>query len=139
MAALAAGFFSYGVAGIRGAQASRVDREDREQRVRTFLATGNRTAVMEKPTHANGEPVLDRLESPLLQQVLPAAFRRELAKRAGHEAFAAAQPGAVTTFVRTLMKLGWLILVLGVAGLGSHLILTCRARGWEGTGRTSDV
>jgi hypothetical protein len=139
MAALAAGFFSYGVAGIRGAQASRVDREDREQRVRTFLATGNRTAVMEKPTHANGEPVLDRLESPLLQQVLPAAFRRELAKRAGHEAFAAAQPGAVTTFVRTLMKLGWLILVLGVAGLGSHLILTCRPRGLEGTGRTSDV
>ena len=120
LAAVGLGWIGYGVAGVREAAASRADRQDREQRVRGFLATGNRTLVMERPTHANGEMVLDRLESPLLQGLLPAPFRRELAARPGHAAMADAGPGPVTTVARTLMKLGALIALLGLAALGWH-------------------
>lgn len=121
IAAVGIGLIGYGIAGLKGAGESRVDREDRERRVRLFLATGNPTPVMEKPTHTNGEPVIDRLESPLLQTILPAAFRRELAARPGHSALASATAGPVTTAARTLMKLGPLIALLGLVALGLHV------------------
>ena len=119
--AVGIGLICYGIVGLKGAGESRVDREDRERRVRLFLATGNPTPVMEKPTHTNGEPVIDRLESPLLQTILPAAFRRELAARPGHSALASAAAGPVTTATRTLMKLGPLIALLGLAAMGLHV------------------
>ena len=125
--AMAIAWIGYGRAGLKGAAASRIDREDREDRVRRFLATGNRTVVMEKPPHAQGEPVLDRLESPLLQRILSAAFRRELAARPGRAALAGAEPGPITTLVRTLMKVGPFFAVLGLVALSAHVWRSRRA------------
>jgi hypothetical protein len=110
------------VAGLRGfplAHASWQERAEVEQRVREFLATGKPASVLEKPPHHGGEAVVARLESPGLRAVLPAAFRRELQRRASAPAGAPAEAGWLTAGVRTAMKLGGLLGLLGAVGLGA--------------------
>ena len=71
--------------------------------------------MVEKPPHhgAYGHNVADLLDSPLLQPILPAPYRRSLAARSP-QASPPPEAGAVTLAVRTLMKAG-----LVLAGVGS--------------------
>jgi len=115
---VAAGLLAAGGRGFPLARASWEERAEVERRVREFLATGERGPVLEKPPHHSGEAVLARLESPLLREVLPAAFRRERQRREPVAAGAPVEAGWLTVGARTAMKLGWPLALLGAVGIG---------------------
>ena len=118
---VAAGLLGAGWRGFPLARASWEERAEVERRVRDFLATGERAPVLEKPPHHAGQAVLARLEAPLLRDVWPASFRRELQRREPSPAAVPAEAGWLTTAARTAMKLGWPLGLLGLAGLGLWL------------------
>lgn len=116
-----AGLVGNGTKGIAGARESGVTRGDMDQRIRIFLATGNRAPLMEKPPNHSGADVADRLESPLFQRVMPAAYRRALATARGAQAESRVEAGPVTFLARTLMQLGPVVASLGVVGFAYAL------------------
>jgi hypothetical protein len=114
--AVVAGFISIGIKGISGARESEATRAELDHRIRVFLSTGNPAPLTEKPPHHTGSEVVARLESPLLQKVLPAPYRRALASRESNAAAPSPTAGALTLTVRTLMKAGPFIMGLGLIG-----------------------
>lgn len=120
LGAAGAGLLVLGVRGVHGARDSRESHAEFDRRIRRMLSTGDRTPVVEKPPAFTGQTVADRLESPLLQPILSAPHRRALAERSGNLASAAAITGGpVTVIVRTMMKVGPVVFLLGLIGLGA--------------------
>lgn len=111
------GFAAVGVRGVSLARETGATRAELDHRIRLFLATGNVTPVMEKPPHHGGQGVIEKLESPLLRQILPAPWRRVIATREG-KGTEGIEAGPVTIAVRTLMKMGAVIALVGLAGCG---------------------
>ncbi|MES2697775.1 MAG: hypothetical protein V4773_30210 [Verrucomicrobiota bacterium] len=124
LVALAVGMLTVGLKGVELARETGVVRADLDHRIRTYLTTGDPALLVEKPPHHTGMVVVERLESPLLQRILPAVYRKALAARtpdAGASAAAVAksiEAGPLTIAVRTLMKLGPAIALLGLFGYG---------------------
>lgn len=108
-----------GSQGIAGARENGAARAEIDHRIRIFLATGERQPLLDKPPHHRGDLVVDRLAEPLLQQVLPAPYRRALAARAGGASSGQIEAGPVTIAARTLMKAGVFIALLGWMGFGA--------------------
>lgn len=115
---VAAGLLVAGARGVPLAQESGRQRADLEQRIRHYLATGDPAPALARPPHHDGATVLARLDSPLLQPVLPAAFRREAQRRDPATTAPPAAAGGLTTTVRTAMKLGVPLALLGLLGFG---------------------
>jgi hypothetical protein len=102
-----------------------------DHRIRQFLATGNPAPVVEKPPGSNAQQILARLDSTELQQVLPAPYRRALAARPGNSISIKVEAGWITLTVRTLMKAGFALAVVGAIGCANCL--------WQGRRSPEDV
>lgn len=105
-----AGLIAVGVQHFSGARAAGAARAELDHRIRGLLATGDRGPLAEMTPHsqASATNVADRLESPLIQPILPAAYRRVLAARNAPEgaSLPVIEAGWITLTVRTLMKAG---------------------------------
>lgn len=127
--AVAAGLIMVGVTGIAGARESGNTHGEFDHRIRLYLSTGNPTPVVEKPPAFIGTEVVARLESPLLQQVLPAAHRRALAARNATGAETRIETGPLTAAARMLMKCG-----VAIAAFGCLAFVYLLKRSWSTAG-----
>lgn len=131
-------FFSIGVKSLDVVRATGEGRADFDHRIRQYLSTGNPQPIIEKPSHHTGAIVVERLESPLFQRILPAPHRRMLATRSPEAVKQPIEQGPVTATVRTFMKLGPAIALLGLAGCGFFIWrqrrewpVTTKGRWWD--------
>src|SRR5690606_11352749 len=91
--------------------------------VRTYLRDRDRAAIRAtRPGYSpywNPAELATRLDRPTLQQLLPAPYRRIIARRNGDPSADAIHAGWITLTVRTLMKLSPLWLGLGIVFTGT--------------------
>lgn len=116
--AVVGAFFAVGVKSLDVVRETGEGRAEFDHRIRQYLASGDPQPIVEKPSHHTGMVVVERLESPAFQKILPAPYRRVLATRLPDAVARPIEPGPVTATVRTFMKLGPAITLLGLAGCG---------------------
>lgn len=127
--AVALAFCAVGVKSLGVARETGEGRAEFDHRIRQYLATGNPQTIVEKPSHHTGAVVVERLESPTFQKILPASYRRVLATRLPDAVAKPIEQGPVTATARTFMKLSPAIALLGLAGCG--LFVWRQRRAWD--------
>jgi hypothetical protein len=117
--AVAVGMTDYGVRGMAEARFYRGLKILHNAIVRPYLATGDRSLMVyfapERSPYWNCAELAIRLDSPLLQPVLPSPLRKVLATRPGMHVPGLLEPGPLTLDARTLMKTSPLIFAIGLA------------------------
>jgi hypothetical protein len=129
--AVAVAATDYGARGIADARFYRDLKNPHNALVRPYLATGDRSMMMEIPPERspywNSAELAIRLDSPLLQPVLPFPLRKALAMRPGLHLPGPLEPGPLTLGARTLMKISPLIFAIGL------VLIVLGLRRWPAT------
>ncbi len=123
-AAVVAGMIVSGFSGIAAARQHHWYWDQQDPLVYGFLAGTDRAALLNAgPSHApywNAAELAERLDSPLLQPLLPAELRARLNHRPG--VHFDPNPGPLTRAALGAMKVWWLISAAGLAALAAALL-----------------
>jgi hypothetical protein len=119
-----------GVTGVGAASQHHWYWSEQDPLVFGYLAGTDRAALLDAgPSHTpywNAAELAERLDSPLLQPVLPADLRAQLNQRPG--VHFDPTPGPLTGAALGAMKLWWLLAAAGVAGLAAASLSRTQAR-----------